>query len=381
MTTTPNMGLELPDDHGSADQWDVILDAVFRRIDGHDHSQGNGATIAMSQLRVDADISWAFGGSQRAITDLKAIDFSPQTSTAVAGLAGALWLNSADGELYYRTITGSNVKITNGAALNFAAFVGGIGGDYGTVGALEIFDDATDAFWFQQQLATSVRQYAKLRSADLSLYEYKAAGATPAPSFAVTLRSPTALAAPFSVTMPAALPANVQPVTMDATGVLNTGVSFALQTNQSATVSGSGSWKHGTKTIGGNVLATLSNTSAGSVSQTAGSTGMVLANNTIVFYPLPTLPQHFRYVNVSLCFNSAADRNACTSTLFTSSNADPAARTFTTTGFILTPTGTAVSRAASVNLQTTGGQQIWVQITNSLTTPVVVTWAIDYDIP
>jgi hypothetical protein len=215
---TPNMNLILPTDHGSADQWDAILDAVFTRIDGHDHSTGNGATIAMSSLKVDADISWAFGGSQRAITDLKAIDFSPQASSAVASLAGALFLNSADNELYYRTTTGANVKITNGAALNFAAFVGGIGGDYGAVGALEIFDDATDAYWFQQQVASAVRQYAKLRAADLSLYEYKAAGATPVPSFAVTLRSPTALAAPYTLTLPGALPASTKPFRTDAAG-------------------------------------------------------------------------------------------------------------------------------------------------------------------
>lgn len=382
MTTTPNMSLILPDDHGSADTWDAILDAAFTRIDGHDHSTGNGAAIAMSSLRVDADISWAFGGSQRAITDLKAIDFSPQATSAVASLAGALFLNSADNELYYRTTTGANVKITNGAALNFAAFVGGIGGDYGAVGALELFDDATDAYWFQQQLATGVRQYAKLFAADLSLFEYKAAGASPVPSFAVTLKSPAALAAPYGITMPAALPASgVQPVTMDNTGILNTGVSFALQSNQNITLSGTGVFKHGVKTIAGNCLSILVNSSAGSVTTTGGSTGMVLGNNTITFYPLPALPQYCRYVNVTLYFNSAADRNACTCTVYTTSNADPATRTFTSTGAILTPAGTALSKASNVNLQTTGSQQLWVQITNSITTPVVVGWSVDYDVP
>lgn len=220
---TPNMSLTLPTDHDSADVWGVILATAFGVIDSHNHAPGSGATILMSSLKVDADISWAFGGAQRAITDLRAIDFSPQPVTAMASLAGGLFLSDGTGglvanELYYRTTGGANIQVTNGATLNVAAFVGGIGGDYTAVGALEIFDDASDAFVFQQQVGASVRQYAKLRSSDLQLYEFKAVGSTPAPSFSVSLRSPTALAAPYALTLPGALPGSQQLVQVDASG-------------------------------------------------------------------------------------------------------------------------------------------------------------------
>lgn len=207
MTTTPLMGLVLPTDHGSAETWDVILDTVFGLIDGHDHSTGKGGQVPMSGLKVNADLSFSFGGTSRAITDLRAIDFSPQPASGMTALAGALFLNSADSELYYRTVSGALIQLTVGAALNVAGFSGGIGGDYSAAGALVVFDDATDSYWFQQQLGASVRQYARMRSADVDLYEFKAVGVTPVPTNRVRLASPAGLAASYALTMPAVLPA------------------------------------------------------------------------------------------------------------------------------------------------------------------------------
>ena len=223
---TPNMGLILPTDHGSADTWDAILDTVFGVIDGHNHSGGSGAQVSISSLKIDADISFVDpGGGKHAITNMKAIDFAPVPTTDVTALAGALFLNTADNELYYRTVGGVNVKVTNGAALNFAAFVGGIAGDYTSVGAEEKYDDATDAYWFTQQVGAAVRQYAKMQCADLKLFEFKAVGATPVPNFSVALKSPVALAANYSLTMPAALPVGSapSPLAVDSAGNVSAG--------------------------------------------------------------------------------------------------------------------------------------------------------------
>lgn len=239
--TTPNMLLTLPTDHDSADIWDVILDTVFGLIDSHDHTPTKGVPVPVAGLKINADISWSFGGTSWAITDLRAIDFSPQPASGMTALAGAFFLNNADNELYYRTTAGSNVKFTAGAALNVAGFVGGIGGDYSAAQALVVFDDATDAYWFEQQIGASVRQYAKMRSADVALYEFRAVGVTPVPTQAVTLKSPVALAASYAITMPAALPASKATLALDAAGTITASFGPQIQFHIALAVIGQGS--------------------------------------------------------------------------------------------------------------------------------------------
>lgn len=222
MTTTPNMGLTESTPHGSSGIWGDALNAALDLIDSHDHSTGKGVLVPVASLKANSDVSWSFGGTNFAIKDLKAIDFAPVTAASVAGFAGALFVNSADSELYYRTIGGSNVKVTNGAALNFAAFVGGIGGDYSAVGALESFDDATKRYLFQSEGAP--RPWSGMACADIDLYEKNISIVNH-----VTLKSPAGLGASCTVfmpgcntTFPAALPGAVTPLVMDATGVITT---------------------------------------------------------------------------------------------------------------------------------------------------------------
>jgi hypothetical protein len=220
MPTLPNMNLITPTDHGSDDVWDTILDATFALIDEHDHTTGKGVQIPSGGLSIDADVPWNSGGSYYALTGVKALDFQPSATAGMTGYACALFANSADNELYWRTSGGSNVKLTAGTSLNVSAFAGGVGGDYSAVSALIDYDDATDTYRFRQEVATAVRQYAKLASADLKLFEYFAAGATPVPANAVTLKSPAALAANIAVTMFPSLPSRTSPVVMSSAGAL-----------------------------------------------------------------------------------------------------------------------------------------------------------------
>lgn len=250
MTTTPLMGLTLPVEHGSADVWDTILDAVFGVIDSHDHTTGKGAQVPSAGLKIDADVSWSSAAVSHAITDLKAIDFAPQAASGMTLLSGALFLNSADNELYWRNTSGVLVKFTAGAALNVAAFTGGIGGDYSAAGALVVFDDATDSYWFQQQIGAGVRQYARMRSADVDLYEFKANPAAGVPTNRVRLASPAALAASYTLTMPAALPASKAALRVDSAGTVSVEslgtrtfpIGMALPGTGSFTVAGNAMW-------------------------------------------------------------------------------------------------------------------------------------------
>ncbi len=217
-----NMLIVWPTDKNDNDAWDVIQDTAIRvTIDSHDHSAGKGVLVPTGALKIDADISWSFGGTSRAILDLRAVDFSPQPASGMTALAGAFFLNSADNELYFRNFTGTNIKVTAGAALNVAAFTGGIGGDYASVNALVVFDDATDSYWFQQQVGAAVRQYARMRSADVDLYEFKANPAAGVPVQRVRLASPAALAASYALTFPGALPTSKGLVQIDSTGLIS----------------------------------------------------------------------------------------------------------------------------------------------------------------
>jgi len=283
--STPNMGLTLPIDHASNDVWATILSSVFDAVDSHNHTTGRGVKVPTGGLDIDADLSFSPSGTPRAILDLKAIDFVPVASSTVTALVGAFFISDGTGgltanELYYRTILGSNVQVTLGAALNVAAFSGGIGGDYIPASALLSYDAASLSYWHQQPGAP--RPWARMRSGDIDIYETAASIVN-----RVRLKSPAALGASYDVTWPAAVPGSTQLMQMSAAGVLsasstvanavtlsggitnnvtltggatasalitaNAGVTAGA--NQSFTVSGTGRYKHPSEELGIHIAA------------------------------------------------------------------------------------------------------------------------------
>jgi hypothetical protein len=217
---TPNLGLIKPTESGDTGVWASLLDAMFDLLDQHDHSPGKGVLVPMATgVRVAADVPWSSGGSFFAITNLKAIDFQPQASVGMSTYAGALFVNSVNNELTYRTTGGALIQFTSGSGFNFAA-IGGIGGDYSGVNALVDFTDATDTYALRQQLGSSVRQFARLQTGDVDFFEFKAQPAAGVPTNRVRLKSPAALAASYDVTWLTALPAGSRIVTIDNAGQL-----------------------------------------------------------------------------------------------------------------------------------------------------------------
>lgn len=234
MPTDPNMtGLIYPTEDASEDVWDTIMNATCWPVIGaHDHTTGKGVKVPSGGLKINADVSWSYSGTNYSITDIMAIDFEPVAAASVAGYSSAMFVNLLDSNLYFRNSSGVNVKITDGSTLN-VSIVGGIGGDYSSVSALLDYDDATDTYRFRQETSASVRQYAKLGCADIILREYDPAGDATVPVEAVTLKSPDALAASYAVTMPAVLPAATVALQCSATGALS--ASNAFTGNVSAT--------------------------------------------------------------------------------------------------------------------------------------------------
>lgn len=231
MTTTPNMALELPTNGADIGTWGTKLNVALPIIDSHNHAPGQGVQIGAAGLNIDGNVSF----NDFAIRSAGQVGFSsvdPLTSGD-----RVVFVSADDNELYWRTNGGTNVKLTNGNALNVAAFVGGIGGDYTAVAAAVAYDDATGAYTFKRGTANS-NSWARLRAADLRLYEYNTTE-----TVYTAIKAASGLAASYDITLPTALPAAQVLQQIDAAG--QTVYSNTLAANQSITVSGTGQYKHG----------------------------------------------------------------------------------------------------------------------------------------
>ncbi len=234
---TPYMNLTLPTEGGDAGTWDKILNDALETVDAHNHTTGNGRPIPSAGIGINADLTIA-GYRLTNVDGMSMINRGALLST------GACEFFAFGGNAYFRSAGGLNVQITNGGALNMTT-VGGIAGDYTGVSAEVAFSDAADSYTFKQQVGTGVRQYARMGSADVRLYEYKAHPTAGPPTNFVGLASPTGLAASYTLTMPAALPAATLPVQMSAAGAVSVGGSITMASGDSVTVSGAGRFKHG----------------------------------------------------------------------------------------------------------------------------------------
>ena len=213
LSPTPNMALVLPTPQADIGTWGDEENAAFTLIDAHDHSPGKGALVGVAGMNVNGDLTFA-GNSA---THLRSSDYD-EVSSLATGARRIFW-SSADHELYVRNASGVNIKITNGSTLNLS-LVGGIVGDYASVGAEVAYDDANDRYTFKQQLSAGVKQWARLDGADVDIYEYKAAGDATNITNRVRLSSPAALAGSYTLTFPAALPGSTQLMQMSSAGAI-----------------------------------------------------------------------------------------------------------------------------------------------------------------
>jgi len=332
MTTLPNMSIVLPDVGGDVDAWGTKLNAALSLIDPHDHTSGKGVLITTAAINIDGDLSFAGHGA----TVLGRAAFTAITAPTTG--FRTLFVNSADNELYWRTNAGTNVKLTSGASIN-VSLVGGIVGDYATVGAEVAYSDADDRYTFKQQ--GSPKPWAGLASGAVRIFD---TGTTVANG--ILIRSPSLLVAPYEIQLPSTLPAaenilvinqfgvmnasnnifadihignifvtNIKPEagntnftgtvtmaqTLGVTGAITATAGITLAINQSITASGTGKLKHGNFRVTKAVLQTMFNiASGGPVSFTAGVPGATVAANTVTYTPLPDVDSKARIVGYGL---------------------------------------------------------------------------------
>lgn len=219
--TLPNMLITLPSLGGDEGEWDDLLNAGLSTIDEHDHTSDKGARITPAAMNINADLS--FGGN--ALTELGQAAF-----TAVAALASGtktLFVSSADNELYWRTNAGTNVKLTSGSSIN-TSLVGGILGDYASVGAEVAYSDADDIYTFKQQ---NTKPWARIASGEIRLYQ---TGTTETVYTAIAVDN--ALASSYTITLPAALPGSTTLMQMSASGVMSFSNSLTGNVSTTGTV-------------------------------------------------------------------------------------------------------------------------------------------------
>lgn len=233
----PLMGLVLPTENSDAGTWDATLNTALTTVAAHNHTTGQGNQVPTAGLNINADLAMSSGGNFYALKDVKAVDFQPQAAAGMTAYAGALFVNSSDSNnLYFRTQSGTNVRIINGTSLDISV-VGGIVGDYTSVAAEVSFSDANKEYTFKQKDPDNF--WAATRSGPVRIAQLDTTE-----SVYVEVAAPAALAGSYTLTLPTGAPATANAVMMSATGVLST-----LTTNDNITLSGTGDLKHGDRVI------------------------------------------------------------------------------------------------------------------------------------
>lgn len=287
------MALTKPDNGSSVGTWGTELNTSLDVLDSHDHTSGKGVKVPTAGINVNADLPMAGFG----MTNVKVVDLAAVLASSVTAYATALFVNSADNELYWRTSGGANVQLTAGSSLN-ASLLGGFTGDYGTGGSAANYNSGTSIFNFIR----AANHRAFLDTSDIRLFQ-----GTSGITNAVKIRSPNALAASYDFIFPAALPGStsllritsggqvestrdpsVDTVTttgaVTAGGLVTASAGVTAASNQHVTVQGTGKFKHvGTETrvVGGG--------SAYGVGLAIGSGGSADLNATadIAYYDAP----------------------------------------------------------------------------------------------
>lgn len=200
-TTSPNMNLPVPVpgvDPGV--DWANNIVADMYAIDSHNHSTGQGVQITPSGLSINDALP--MNGNN--LTTVKSVRFSSQASPlAAAADIGCVYESGVD--LYYNDGNGNQIRITQS---------GSVSGSAGTITGLP---SGTASASFAG--ATFTFQSATLTPATMAVGPL-VIGRSAASSKTVTLSPNAGQASNYNLTLPVALPASTNFLTLDSTGAV-----------------------------------------------------------------------------------------------------------------------------------------------------------------
>lgn len=215
MTTpvTPNVGFSLPtpDQYNQSPSWGQLINRNFQLADQFLPTSDNPLTPDRFLISADLDFR------QFNAINLSSAQFTPLPSAAAA--LDSIYFYA--GEFWITDNAGNQVQITSNGTVNSAT--GNISGlPSSPAGAGIAWNNSAGAFEF---LGAGGTVRPTLKTGPVALYDT----ASGPPAFAVMLKSPSALAASYSATFPAAPPATTLPVSMNNSGVLTAAQITAAQ--------------------------------------------------------------------------------------------------------------------------------------------------------
>lgn len=276
-------------------------------------------------------------------------------------------IQNIGGDLYWVSTSGA-VQITTGADIN-ASGIGGITGDYGGVDPAQLrFVGADQTYYFYDDYSTGAWAYARARGFEI------AGGATST----ARVRIIWAGSSSYTITLPTAAPAARAMLQMDTSG--NITATNTLATNQSITLAGTGTYKHGDHQITQNAAVAFRQYN-GTVTQT-GNIGTALgvqlsaSGGQAVFY-VTGLKKDDRIKSIRLAGTASVEPT----TLAVYDQVDNAMA-----GLAVTKTGTITGGVATLTLDSpltlgSTGENVFIFVVASSSTVTIYNLTVTYDRP
>jgi hypothetical protein len=232
--------------------WAAQLNAALTLIDGHRHTPGQGALITPAAISINADLPC--NGNN--LNSVRALRFGSQAGALPNTGLDITCLYAVGNDLYYNDGS-TSIQITAAGALS-ASSLGGITGL--SAPAAVSYNSGAQTLTFSANTGTSTP--ASIDAAQVVVRE-----ANVAAPHGITLKSPTSLAADYSLTFPAALPASTNVLTLNSGGAIAAAVNVALPGTLSTSALAT--------------LASLTVTGAATLNSTLAVTGAATLNSTL----------------------------------------------------------------------------------------------------
>ncbi len=201
-TPSPNMSMPVPTvSVAPGPDWATDLNACLSVLDGHTHNPGQGAQITPSGILINAD----FPMNGNNITTVRSLRMTSQGAVLSLGTDLGCIFNVL-GDLYYNDGNGNHIRITQS---------GSVSGSAGTITGLPSGTASASYAGGTFTFLAATNTPAAMAVGPVSI------GNSSAGSKTVTLAPDVSIAANYSITFPAALPAALNYVTLDNTGALS----------------------------------------------------------------------------------------------------------------------------------------------------------------